>query len=405
MRRLHTIGLMSGLLALSFAPLAGGAEKKPPNRAQIRQMVKEVTSLPDKERKARIQEIFEKYGKPMRERLRKAKYQPGKTDDGTKVFDFKQVPGRSLKIYVDFPPDWKATDKRTAMVLWHGGGFTQGGASQFYSQAKYFTARGMVVARPEYRIRDLDNTMPHQAIEDAISAMRWFIKRADEFGVDPDRVAAGGGSAGGCVGAVLGTIDYEALAKAGWVGKDDDLSISPRPAAMILYNPFVDFFEPLNDRHVEEECVMNGEDPVELSPLYHLLSGIEHLTKNSPPSIIMFGTKDAFYPQSIRWIVRCRELGLNCHDYVYKGEVHSWYNNSPHLEYTTANVDRFLVEVGLLDEEPKVDLPHGEIGDNRVPIQQAKYDKKTDWEEQERFRNYMKEHDITLIPFEHYKEK
>ena len=90
---------------------------------------------------------------------------------------------------------------------------------------------------------------------------------------------------------------------------------------------------------------------------------------------------------------------------MYKGEVHSWYNNSPHLEYTTANVDRFLVEVGLLDEEPKVDLPHGEIGDNRVPIQQAKYDKKTDWEEQERFRNYMKEHDITLIPFEHYKEK
>ena len=71
----------------------------------------------------------------------------------------------------------------------------------------------------------------------------------------------------------------------------------------------------------------------------------------------MFGTKDAFYPQQIRWIVKCRQLGVTCNDYVYKGEVHSWYNNSPHLEYTTQNVDKFLVEIGLLQETPKVEFP------------------------------------------------
>lgn len=49
-------------------------------------------------------------------------------------------------------------------MFWHGGGFTQGNAGQFFHQAQYFTKRGMVVARPEYRIRDLDGSLPRKRI-------------------------------------------------------------------------------------------------------------------------------------------------------------------------------------------------------------------------------------------------
>lgn len=388
------------------------ARTKRPTRAQIRRMIKDLNGLPSEQRKAKIKEFYEKYGRPMRQALTKAKYQPGKTDENTKVFVFKNVPGRGLKIYVDFPPDWKKTDRRspqgvprTAIVFWHGGGFTQGGASQFYAQAKYFNQRGMVVARPEYRVRDIDGTMPHKALEDAISAMRWFKQRADEFGIDPDRIAVGGGSAGGHLSAAMGTVDAKALAAMGHVGAEDEQSISIRPCAMVLFNPFVDFFEPLNERHLEEECLMNGRDPADMEKLYHLGSPIEHVSRNTPPNIILFGTKDAFYPQQIRWIVKCRELGLTIHDYVYKGEVHSWYNNSPHLEYTTENVDKFLVEIGLLKEEPKVELPHKVINPNRAKIQEDQYAKKTDWDEQERFQRYIKQHNIRLIPYKHYENK
>ena len=168
---------------------------RPPSRAQIRKILKDLDGLSPADRKARIQELYEKYGKPMRERLTKAKYQPGTTDENTQVYDFKTVPKRNLKIYIDFPPDWKQGDRRPAIVLWHGGGFTQGHAGQFYHQAKYFNKRGVVVARPEYRVRDLDGNVPHSAMEDGISAMRWFKARADEFGIDPDRIVVGGGSA------------------------------------------------------------------------------------------------------------------------------------------------------------------------------------------------------------------
>ncbi|MFB0524681.1 MAG: alpha/beta hydrolase [Phycisphaerae bacterium] len=407
----NQLGVILILLCMILIPGAMFAtEQKQPriSRQQLRQMVKNLAQENDPElRKAKIREIHETYGKPWLKAVTKnTQYQPpGQQGPTTKEYVFKRVPQRQLKIFVDFPPGWKPTDRRAAIVFWHGGGFTQGNAGQFFHQAQYFTKRGLVVARPEYRIRDLDGSLPHEAAEDGISAMRWFKAQAGEFGIDPKRVAAGGGSASGCMASIVGTIDYKQFAELGYVGKQDDRSISPRPCAMILYNPFVDFFEPLNDRHLWEECVMLGRDPFELEPVYHVISAIEHLHRKSPPSIIMFGTKDAFYPQQIRWIVKCRELGLNCHDYVYKGEVHSWYNNSPHVEYTTANVDKFLVEVGLLEEAPKVELPHKVIGAGRTAIQSQKYSKKTDWDEQPRFRRYVEEHNIKLIPFKHYEKK
>lgn len=371
------------------------------SRVQLREMVK---SLGDEDREVKLREIYEAYAKPARERLRKAKYQPGGENDQTKTFVFKKTPTRDLKIYVDFPPDWAPDDRRSALVLWHGGGFTQGGANQFLLQCDYFTKRGMVCARPEYRIADLDETLPHAAIEDGVSAMRWFQNRAAEFGVASDKIAVGGGSAGGCMAAVVGVLDARKFAEAGFIGEGEDPNQSVTPAAMLLYNPFVDFFEPLNDRHIEEEMVMMGEDPRDFEDLYHLISAVEQLDAHSPPSIIQFGTRDAFYPQQIRWVVRSRELGLLTRDYVYKGEVHSWYNNSPHIEYTTENVDRFLQEIGLLGPEPKVELPHRRISPNRQAIQESKYEAKTDWDEQERFQRYVRENGIELIPYKHYQD-
>jgi len=397
------------LLVLAQMPVYG-ADQSPQTvtRQQLRQMVKSLAKEKDSQvRKAKIRKIYETYGKPWLKAIAKhTRYQPpGQRGPTTKEFVFKRTPKRPLKIFVDFPSGWKPTDHRSAIVFWHGGGFTQGNAGQFFLQAQYFTKRGIVVTRPEYRIRDLDGSLPHESAEDGISAMRWFKARADQFGIDPNRVAAGGGSAGGCMASIVGTIDYWKFTELGYVGKEEDKSISPRPCAMVLYNPFVDFFEPLNDRHIWEECVMLGRDPFELENTYHGISAIEHLHPESPPSIIMFGTKDAFYPQQIRWIVKCRELGLTCHDYVYKGEVHSWYNNSPNLEYTTQNVDRFLVEIGLLQDNPKVELPHKQISRNRLKIQEDKYAKKTDWDEKSEFRRYVQEHDIGLIPFKHYEKE
>ena len=365
-----------------------------------------VNQLPQEGRKDAIAAFHEQYGKPYLERTRnQPEYvAPGLSDADTREFVFKKTPQRDLKVFVDYPSGWKAGDKRPAIILWHGGGFTQGNAGQFYFQANYFAERGAVCFRPEYRIRDVDGTLPVYAIEDGISAVRWIKEHAKTFGIDANRVAVGGGSAGGCMAAAVGTVDTKKFAELGFVGKDDNQAIDTRVSAMLLYNPFLDFFEATHPRQVDEECLYLGKDPEDYREAMHAISAIENVTADSPPSIILFGTRDAFYVSDLRWIVKCLEVGATCRDFVYHGEVHSWYNNSPHLEYTTHNVNEFLIDIGFLDREPVVALPQKEISAGRSEIQDSKYDGKKDWEEVPKYQRYREEHGIKLIPFKHYEK-
>jgi acetyl esterase/lipase len=334
-------------------------------------------------------------------------------------FVFKTVPTRDLMIYVDYAPDWTEGDARPAIVFWHGGGFKSGTASQFSAQAEYFAQRGMVCFRPEYRVEEVDGAMPHHAMEDAISAMRWVRERAGMFGIDPDRIASGGGSAGGHLAAAVWTTDQDYMAAEGYVGAGDNQAVSPKPNAMILFNPFLDFFAPTNARQFEAEMIRYGQDPAEFEDLYHVMSPIEHMSADMPPCITQFGSKDAFYPHQLQWIINSKQLGVRIDYYVYKGEVHSWFNNSPHIEYTTEYVDTFLQSMGWLGAAPEVELPHKQISPEREAIQNEKYATKLDWDDYEAYReralamgwdpdiNYHQlavDNGIELIPFGFYED-
>ena len=57
---------------------------------------------------------------------------------------YKTVEGRQLRLYVVKPADWKAADRRPAIVFFHGGGWTGGRPTQFNEHGTHFAARGMV---------------------------------------------------------------------------------------------------------------------------------------------------------------------------------------------------------------------------------------------------------------------
>ncbi|WP_422932016.1 alpha/beta hydrolase family protein [Singulisphaera sp. PoT] len=114
---------------------------------------------------------------------------------------YKTADGRKLRLWVVKPEGWKATDRRPAAVFFHGGGWVGGRPGQFDTQARYLASRGMVCALVEYRLLDKGEaekeTPPVACCRDAKSAMRWVRSHAGGLGIDPNRVAAGGGSAGG----------------------------------------------------------------------------------------------------------------------------------------------------------------------------------------------------------------
>jgi len=112
---------------------------------------------------------------------------------------YKAVGETELKLHVFTPEGHRASDKRPAIVFFFGGGWNGGSPSQFYPHCDYLASRGMVAAAAEYRVKSRNKTTPRECVKDGKSAVRWLRQHAGELGIDPKRVAAGGGSAGGHV--------------------------------------------------------------------------------------------------------------------------------------------------------------------------------------------------------------
>jgi acetyl esterase/lipase len=151
-----------------------------------------------------------------------------------KTMTYKTVGDRQLNIHIHYPPGWKASDARPAIIFFFGGGWTSGKIEQFQPQAGYFAARGLVAARADYRVKSRDGVTPDKCVEDARSAVRWMRRNAKELGIDPQKLIASGGSAGGHLAAC--TMIAKSVEAEG-----DDLSISTIPQAMVLFNPVLNF--------------------------------------------------------------------------------------------------------------------------------------------------------------------
>jgi len=153
---------------------------------------------------------------------------------GKATFVYKTTPQGELKIDLYFPKGWKASDHRPAIVFFFGGGFAVGSPDQFAPAAEYLAGRGMVAASADYRVRSRQKTGADKSIEDAKSAVRWMRANARRLGIDPNRLAAGGGSAGAtCAAFTAYNTTYEP--------QDEDAAIPEAPDALVLFNPAMGF--------------------------------------------------------------------------------------------------------------------------------------------------------------------
>ena len=169
---------------------------------------------------------------------------------------YKQFDKDPLELNVFLPDDWKASDRRPAIVFFFGGGWVGGTPTQFYPHSRYLASRGMGGGQRQYRTRSSHGTSPVECVADGKSAVRWMREHAAELGIDPDSIAAGGGSAGGHVAATTGVID----------GLDEPEKTPPSvsvPNALVLFNPATDI----------SKSQRWGDRAMEGSPLHHVDRG------------------------------------------------------------------------------------------------------------------------------------
>ena len=114
-----------------------------------------------------------------------------------RIETYKSVEGTDLKMWIFEPEGHKASDSSPAIVFFFGGGWRNGTPGQFHQQAMHLAARGMVAMAADYRVLNRQGVKVHKCVQDAKSAIRWVRTNAKRLGIDPNRLAAGGGSAGG----------------------------------------------------------------------------------------------------------------------------------------------------------------------------------------------------------------
>jgi acetyl esterase len=248
-----------------------------------------------------------------------------------KVEVFKHTPQGELKAHLYLPPGWSARDQRPAIVFWVGGGFRSGKVGQFNAKAAYFASRGLVAICAEYRGRESHGVLLDSCSEDARSAMRWVKGHAAELGVAPQKVIASGGSAGGCLSLLVAREE-------GPEGKDDDRSISPRPCALVLFNPAV-------GPHVMEVVGWGGPAQAAVNAQ---IAALDTPGKDEPPAIIFFGTEDSFLKVSREYDRKLRGQGGRCELWIADKMGHGFFNNQPWHDATLRKADEFLTALGYL---------------------------------------------------------
>lgn len=109
---------------------------------------------------------------------------------------------KDLKMDILAPSGNSGQGKRPLFVWICGGGFATMERSAYIPWLTYFAKRGYIAASVEYRLSNSAH-FPAQ-IEDVKKAIRFLRAHADEYGIDPDRVAVGGESAGGNLASMVG---------------------------------------------------------------------------------------------------------------------------------------------------------------------------------------------------------
>lgn len=249
-----------------------------------------------------------------------------------RIVSYKSVGETELTLHIFNPPNHSADDQRPAIVFFFGGGWVGGAPGQFYRQSEYLASRGMVAICADYRTQRSHDTSPIECVKDGKSAMRWVRSHAAELGINPDKLAAGGGSAGGQIAAATATTSQ--FNEAG-----EDSSVSCIPNALVLFNPVFD-----------NGPGSFGHDKVK--DYWQDFSPMHNLQAHTPPTIVFLGTEDKYIPVATAEIYKQRmeELGLRCDLHLYEDQPHGFFNKAKYKE-TVLEMDRFLSSLGYLEGE------------------------------------------------------
>ncbi|MDP3069394.1 MAG: alpha/beta hydrolase [Opitutaceae bacterium] len=263
--------------------------------------------------------------------------------DGARIETYKTIGDTELTLHI-FEPAGGPKTNRPAIVFFFGGGWNNGSPTQFEPHCRALAARGMVAITADYRVASRHQVKPTACVADAKSALRYVRTHAARLGIDPQRIAAGGGSAGGHLAAAIATVP-------GFDTPGEDAKISAVPDALALYNPALVLAE-MDGLKLEGFGTRVPEDRLGTAPKN--ISPAHHVKKGTPPAIIFHGKADTTVPYATAEAFArvMQAAGNRCELVGYDGQPHGFFNHGrgdgSNYRDTLARTEAFFVSLGWI---------------------------------------------------------
>ena len=229
-----------------------------------------------------------------------------------------------------------------AIIFVHGGGWRAGSRTQFHRQAARMATRGFVCACIEYRLSG-EAKWPTN-IDDCKASVRWFWENRWRLNVDPYRIGAAGGSAGGHLAAMMGVSQRRDSFGA-------HLAIpgpSSKIAAVAAFNGVFDMTALAQQvpGHVERYLEpLFGVTPEHDREVYRQASQIDYVGKSTPPFLLLHGTADKTVPyaQAVAFQKAIQQADVDVELFTAEEAGHGFFNSPPWYDKTLAAMEAFFV--------------------------------------------------------------
>jgi len=275
-----------------------------------------------------------------------ARAQPPAPDTGDLRVESDIVFGKGgdidLLLDVYRPPEG-VESKRTAIIHLFGGGFFVGSKNAGYivNDSRALGALGYTNISANYRLQS-EGSWPAQ-IHDTKAAIRWARANADRIGIDADKIAVAGYSAGGMLSLLAGATNGMAAFEGdgGNAGVSSDVQ-----AAIGVY--------PLASAQTARGLFPQDLSEQEVARAMEAASPTSHINANHAPTIFVHGTGDTTVPisSSVDYFNQLNELGVPAALTAIQGAAHAFDNSAlDAVEIMAHSIDLFLDRL-IVDPQP-----------------------------------------------------
>ena len=246
----------------------------------------------------------------------------------TAHFDVEYVRYGDRKLLADiFVPSGEGP--KPAVLVVHGGGWLKGDKTKFRALAIGLAKAGFVSMAIEYRLGG--EALFPAAFKDCNSAVSFLRANSAKYAIDPDKIGAVGGSAGGHLVGLMATAGEPKL-----------------QAAIVMAGPMEMTTGSVAERSRQPDSGSNsnvwlGKTVDEAPELYRQADAHVHISKDDPPILFMVGEHDK-PERNAPSRARLKELGVWTDVKIYKDGKHGCWNQLPWFDEMLADMVSFFRE-------------------------------------------------------------